>query len=373
VNRIQIIVALSALSLAACPEKKAEPVKAAVAPAEKDAGKPTPPPATPVALARADKECAAPIDPGPASEITFGARVGKVDGAHLTFADKDADGALVLGVLGPINEDSGENMVALKKYVKFFTDEKVDAIVVTGDVGEKASGITRVLKELGPTKVPVLVVIGNGECRADFTDGVAAAAAAFPNIINLTQVREVQFPELALLSLPGYHDGEYLKCKTGCLYLPSTVDEVVREAKAAKTPVALIAHGPPRGNGNQALDFANAGGNVGDEAIAKAITEGKIAFGFFSNIKEAGARAVKEPAGTTLIKEGEASATLYLNPGPADSTVGWDMNDNTKTIGLAATFTLKDGQATWKSLRLKPPTAAEKAEAKKLAPAPEEK
>ena len=36
---------------------------------------------------------------------------------------------------------------------------------------------------------------GNRECRADFTDGVAAAKKNFPNVINLNQVRVVEFPE----------------------------------------------------------------------------------------------------------------------------------------------------------------------------------
>lgn len=347
-----------------CPEKKAE----APPPEPKPVEKPAPPPPPPAPAPRADKECAAPIDPGPVTDVKFGDRAAKLSGARLTFADKDADGALTFGVLGPINEDSGANMVALKKYVKFFTDEKADAILVTGDSGEVASGIARVLKELGATKLPVYVVIGNRECRSEYTDGVNAAKAELPNIVNLNEVRVVEYPELTLVSLPGHHDPKYVNCATSCLYLPSTVEEVVRAAKEAKTPVALIAHGPPRGQGNQALDVAGGTENVGDEAITRAIAEAKIAFGFHSNIKEAGARAAKDAAGTQLLKEGEASETLFLNPGPADATVGWDMNDGTKAVGLAAVFTLKDGKGSYKLLRLKPMTGAEKAEAKRLDP-----
>jgi Icc-related predicted phosphoesterase len=358
------------VGLTGCPEKKVEPTPPKPVEPVKPPVAVTPPPA---AEPRADKECAAPIDPGPVTELKFGERAAKQTGARLTFADKDADGALTFGVLGPVNEDSGLNMLALKKYVKFFQDEKADAIVVTGDVGEVATGIGRVLEELGATKLPVFVIIGNRECRAEYTDGLTAAKAKAPNIVNLNEVRVVEFPELTLVSLPGYHDANYINCKTGCQYVKSTVAEVVRAAKEAKTPVALVAHGPPHGNGNQALDFAGAGGNVGDEAITKAIGEGNIAFGLFSNIKEAGGRATKDADGTQLAKEGEASKTLFLNPGPAD-TMGWDMNDSTKSVGMAAVFTVKDGQGTYKMLRLKPPSAAEKAEAKKFdPPAREEK
>ncbi|HEY0880672.1 MAG TPA: metallophosphoesterase [Archangium sp.] len=351
------------LGLMGCPEKKVEAPKPPPEPVKPVVVAPPPPAAEPLA----DKECAAPIDPGPAADLKFGDRAAKQVGARLTFADKDADGALVFGVLGPVNEDSGLNVLALKKYVKFFQDEKADAIIVTGDVGEVASGIGRVLEELASSKLPVFVIIGNRECRADYTDGVAAAKAKAPNIVNLNEVRVVEFPELTLVSLPGYHDPNYINCKTGCQYLKSTVADVVRVAKDAKTPVALIAHGPPHGSGNQALDFAGAGGNVGDEAIAKAITEGNIAFGMFSNIKEAGGRATKNAEGTELLKEGEVNKTVFLNPGPAD-TMGWDMNDSTKSVGMAAVFTVKDGQGSYKMLRLKPPTTAEKAEAKKLDP-----
>ena len=63
----------------------------------------------------------------------------------------------------------------------------------------------------------------------------------------------------------------------------------------------------------------------------------------------------------------EMHDTFFLNPGPAD-TMGWDMNDSTKSVGMAAVFTVKEGQGPYKMLRLKPPTAAEKAESKKFDP-----
>jgi hypothetical protein len=157
-------VLVSALTLLACPEKKTEPPKPPPEPPKPAV--PAVPPATPKPPAeRAEKECAAPIDPGPTSDVKVGERAAKLSGAKLTFTDKDADGELVVGLLGPINEDSGENMVALKRYAKFFTDEKVDAVVVTGDVGDIAAGITRVLKEVSVVKAPVLVFAGNQEDR----------------------------------------------------------------------------------------------------------------------------------------------------------------------------------------------------------------
>ncbi len=363
-NRILPVLGLAVL-LSACPEKKAEPPPKPVEPA-----KPTPPPQPPAeAQPRADKECAAPLDPGPTTDLTIGTRAAKASGSRLTFADKDADGALTLGVLGPMNEDSGENMLALKKYLKFFADEKVDAIVLPGDVGEVADGIARVLKAAATeSKVPVFVLIGNSECRAEYTDGVDAAKKDAPNIVNLNAYRVVEFPEATLVSLPGYHDPNFMRCQTGCRYFKSTIDEVVQASKASKAPVVLIAHGPPHGTGNAALDFSSAGDiNAGDAEVNRAIKEGNIPFGVFSNIKESGGRATAEAEATTQIKEGAMSKTLFLAAGPAD-TMKWSMNDGTTSFGMAQIISVKDGQASFKVLRNKQMTAAEKAEAAKLAP-----
>jgi hypothetical protein len=130
----------------------------------------------------------------------------------------------------------------------------------------------------------------------------------------------------------------------------------------------LISHGPPRGEGSQALDYAILGGNVGNPEINRAIEEGKIAFGAFSNIKEAGARATDLP-GTTIIPPSTPAKSLFLNPGPADS-MRWEMNDGTKSYGMAAVLTIEGGQASWKGYRVSQLTSEEKLQAKALDPPP---
>ena len=94
---------------------------------------------------------------------------------------------------------------------------------------------------------------------------------------------------------------------------------------------------------------------------------GAISFGVFSNIKEAGGRAAADPAGATLVKEGVTSKSLFYAAGPAD-TFGWELNDGTKSVGMAGLISIKDGHASYKNFRLKAFTPAEKAEAKKLEP-----
>ncbi len=306
-----------------------------------------PPPAEP----RAHKECAAPIEDAPAVPMQIGARRAKLAGYQLSFEGPSPRGQLVFGVLGPINEDSAPNAAALKRYLKFFAEQKADAILVSGDVGEVAGGIAHVLKLLASSSLPVLVVVGNRECRADFAAGVAEAQKEFNNVINMNQVREVEFPGATVISLPGYHDPNFINCAAGCRYYPSTVDEVVQLARSAKNPVVLVSHGPPRGEGSQALDYAISGGNVGDPQINRAIADASIQFGVFSNIKEAGARAT-DLAGTTVVATETSASSLFLNPGPADTTA-WQMNDGTKSAGMASVLVIRDGKGSWKMFRIK--------------------
>lgn len=360
------------LATSGCTEKKAAPVASETAtpppPAAAAAPKAEEAPAVP-AEPRAAAECAAPIAPGPETDVKIGDRTAKAMGARLRFTGAEADGTTVLGVLGPINEDSGANLLALRKYLKFFQDGKADAIVVTGDVGEISEGISRALKALAEAKLPVFVLAGNRECRGDYVEGLADARKAFSNIVDLNQFRSVELGNVTLVSLPGYHDPSFINCATGCRYYKSTVDEVIQLAKEAKKPAVLVAHGPPHGEGSQSLDYALTGGNVGDPEVNRAIDQGAIPFGLFSNIKEAGARASSDPGGTTLLKSGTSAKTLYLNPGPAD-TERWEMNDKSRSYGMAALVSFKDGAASYALFRGKALTPAEKAEAKKLNPPP---
>jgi Icc-related predicted phosphoesterase len=349
-------------------ERRAEPPPPAMpAPAQAQPA-PAAPAQVPAASAEEKTEapgCAVPVHGGPAEQVSIGTHKATRTGTTLAFDAPAADQPLTLGVLGPINEDSGENLVGLKRYEQFFEKNHVDAIVVTGDVGEVAHGITVVLDELAQTRLPVLVVIGNRECLGDFSEGVRAAQARFSNVVNLNETREVSFPGATLLSLPGYHDPNFINCDTGCRYTQKNLDELVTMAQGARRPVVLVSHGPPRGEGSQALDYAESAGNVGDPALAKTVEQGHIGFGMFSNIKEAGGRAT-DLAGTTTVPQDHFVPSLYLNPGPA-GVEGWRMNGGTTGHGFAAILTLKGGQGSWKLYEGKKLTPAEKQQAKKLA------
>ena len=315
-------------------------------------------------LAANGEGCAAHLTAAAPQEVKVGDRAATAAGYKLTFPDASPGGKLVLGVLGPINEDSGQNLFTLKRYLQFFKEQGVQAVVVSGDTGEVASGIERALSAVAESGVPVLAVAGNRECGGDFKKGIARAQKSHPNLVNLNVVRLVEFKEAAVVSLPGYHDPNFISCATGCRYDKGTVDEVVKAAKEAKVPVVLVSHGPPKGSGNKALDYAVNGGNVGDAEINKAIAAAGITFGIFSNIKEAGARAT-DLEGTSLVPQDKPVKALFLNPGPADST-RWEMNDKTPGYGYAATLTISGKEASWKLYKNTKLTKEEKAEAHKL-------
>jgi Icc-related predicted phosphoesterase len=118
----------------------------------------------------------------------------------------------------------------------------------------------------------------------------------------------------------------------------------------------MVAHGPPLGEGSQAVDYAAAAGNVGDPALRRLLAEAGVRFGIFAHIKEAGSRAT-DLAGTTVVDPDRLSRVLFLNPGPAN-TAKWKMNDGTSGHGFAAVMTLKGQEARWKPLRL--PASQEK-------------
>lgn len=346
----------SCLVLTGCKKEPATPTPPAPVTASADAG------ARPAEMQALDgdpgpKACAAPLTDAPAEPVKLGRLEAMRAGPRLTITSPDADGRLVLGVLGPINEDSNENLANLERFVAFFKEQKADAIVVSGDAGEVAAGITRVLNTLAESGLPVLTTIGNRECEADYVEGVSAAKAAHANVIDLVKVRWIEFAAGALVSLPGYHDPNFINCTTGCRYSKQNLDEVVTLAKAAKKPVILVSHGPPKGQGTQAIDYATSSspGNVGDPEINRALGEGKIAFGIFSNIKEAGGRAT-DASFNTPIPPGSPSKALYLNPGPADAT-NWTMNDRTRSHGMAAVLSIEGDQGTWTAYRAPDPDA----------------
>jgi Icc-related predicted phosphoesterase len=325
--------------------------KTAEAPPAKETPK-APPPAAPVAPKSTDAACitAYGVD-GEKSTVTVGPRTFERTGAKLTETSADPDDQATFGVLANIKEDTPENLANIQKALAFFKESQADAILVVGDVGESESQIANALTPIAETGLPVFVIIGNREKKGDFNTAVASVAAKFPGVINLGQVRLVSLDDVALVSLPGYHDKAYLHAEDGCQYLPADVDatKAVIQAAAPKT-VVMVSHGPPKQEGSESLDRTLEQANVGDAALAALLRDSGVKFGVFANIQEAGGRAT-DLTGTKLVSPDKASPELFLNPGAIDA-VSWKMNDQTRSIGMAAVLSIKGKEGTFKTFRI---------------------
>lgn len=354
----------------ACSDKKPaqEPAAAPEAP------KPPEPPAQDVAASvsgQSEPDCLAPLaaDAGPTESLTLGKRSAKVTGHRLALeGEADADEQAIVGVLGSLNEASGENMFNLDRYLKFFAEKDVELILVAGDAGEDRANIEAVLQRLGKSGLPVIAFAGNRETRADFVDAVSAVHRSMPNVINGNRVRQIEWDDVTVLTLPGHHDLRYIHAgKNGCQYFTEDLDALAKEAATARPPVLLAAHTPPLGKTATALDvIATDKQHAGDANLSRLIVSAKIPFGVFPNIKEAGGMATADVDGTKVVKEGEPSDVLYLNPGAADS-LEWTMNDGSSTSGSVAVLTVRGKQASYTMYRAPKLTDVEKGIAAKMA------
>ncbi len=364
---------LSAFVLAAACQKPAPPppAPAPVAPkkaAPSAAPQPTPLTFTPSQPGHSDPECVGGLDFAPPQAITSGSHHWTLNGYKLTL-DVPTGAKVNLGVVANLDEPSPENLEAIDAYLAFFEAHGVQAIVVDGDSGDNAEAIEGVLTPLAKSGLPVLVDIGNREPKGGFLDAIAALQKQFPNVFNLSRVREADLGDVKLLSLPGYHDPRYLLAGTdGCLYHADDLKSLRETAKGLAGTLVLVSHGPPHGEGAKAIDrVQNPPGNVGDPNLTTFLAETHIPFGIFANIIEAGGTATTLH-GDQTIAEGTSASELYLNPGAGD-TVPWTMNDGSQGRGIAAVMSFDQGKASYALLRLggkdAPKTAAPQAAAAK--------
>jgi Icc-related predicted phosphoesterase len=272
-------------------------------------------------------------------------------GSTVSLQGADADDEFIVGHLTDVKDHTPENVANLKAISGWLKEEKVDAVVVTGDLGETAEAIQGVAEDVAALGVPVLVVIGNRECAKDFNNGIKAAQAKFKNIFNMNEIRVFNTDDVSFVSLPGYYNKSYVHCADGCVYSPDdarALTDVAREATAPNK--VLVAHGPPLMAGPQAIDRVHEGANVGDPVLAEVMKGGLFPFGLFGNIEEAGGHATNL-AGDQVVAPEAWAESLYLNPGPIDS-VRWVMLDGTKSMGMGASVHFKGKQASYKIKRL---------------------
>jgi hypothetical protein len=347
-------------------------------------------------------------------EIAFSDQRFKLDGYLLSQLGKDPDQEVILGVVSDTKENAEDNRNNLDLILKFFAQEKVEVILHLGDVAstmpmpeeidvpakdENGKPLSDIAKEryrrrvvnkarreamarslediveiislLAESDLPVLVLSGNRECKTTFNSAMATLCEDFPNVFNMNAVRRVDLDDVDIISMPGYHDPEYVHCSWDkCLYYESDTLSLIDLAKESNSPVVAISHGPPRQQDRNGIDVVSEGANVGNPALAAAIGKAGIAFGAFGNIQEAGGKAVNLD-GTSQIAQNTFVDSLYLNPGPADSMI-WTMNDESESRGMAAVIHIVGKKAKYKVFRIGQESKTP-APAPAPAPAPEKK
>jgi len=405
---IALIVAL-ALIAAGCTKKKTadnpEAHKPAAAAADQDRSAQQ----AHSVLKASEDDCVGPLArSGKPRLINFGDWKFKLDGYLLTQLNSDPDEEIKVGVLSDTKENTPENQANLDRILDIFEAEGVEVIIHLGDIasttpmpeeievpekGEDGKPLTKAQKAryrrraiskarresakksfddivemlsiLAETELPVFVIAGNRECKTVFNSAMATLSGDYPNVFNMDIIRRVDLDDLDILSMPGYHDPEYVHCPWDkCLYYESDTLSLINLAHEANSEMLLISHGPPRQKGRNGIDVVSEGANVGNPALTEAIRKAQIFFGAFGNIQEAGGKAV-DLDGNTIIEQDKYVNSFYVNPGPADSMI-WTMNDGTESRGMAAVLHFVGKKAKYKIFRLG------EEEEKGASPAPED-
>ena len=270
-----------------------------------------------------------------------------ITGSTLKLDGPAWKGPLKIGVLGAIKDPDPDTRDNLKRAMKQFKKLGVHFVVANGDlIGDEAGDLTKVIKMIGEEiPLPVFVHSGNYEWTTAFTDALAAEGKVHPQVFNMNLLRHVDLGGVHLFSLPGWSNRKFVKA-AACYYGKHDVEDLKAQLKPIvdKGEIVIItAHGPPRGQGKQSLDFAFEAGNVGDEDLEKLIKELPVHFGLFSHILEAGGRATTdiERQPPVRLPMSKAATSLYLNAGSA-SSFAYPMLDKKTSRGMAAVFTLDD-------------------------------
>ncbi len=271
-------------------------------------------------------------------EFEMSGRKYTFDGRSLDLQGSDPDGVVTIGILGAIKDFSKETQAALDFFLEKFKKEKVDVIVLDGDIAATEFEITQVVLYCAKSGLPVLALIGNTEGRTSFNRALLNAAKVSANAINFDLVRRVDLGGAVLVSLPGYLDKKFVHQSGGCSYMPKDVQGLTEFTRDAKAPVVLVSHGPPAGKDKNGLDTAVEAGNVGDARLAGFLLDHKIPFGIFCHILEAGGRALDMNG--NKVKTKEWVPNVYTNVGSANP-LPWQLNSGKLSCGMASVLKIK--------------------------------
>lgn len=249
---------------------------------------------------------------------------------------------VTVGVLSALKDVTPATRKNVARAVAAFRKARVDLVLANGDVALNEFDLEEAMEILGQTGYPTFVLIGNSEGRGAFNRAFLTAEQRHPNLFNLNWVRHVDLGSVHLVSLPGYYNAEFVRNSAGCSYGATEIEAVGNRIDAIQTDrkiAVLVAHGPPRSRGEQAIDRAHEWGNVGDPAMADLIEQHDVRYGLFGHILEAGGRAAIDVRLGKEARPGKRYRRLYLNAGTA-SAMPWQMLNGKTSHGMAAIVTI---------------------------------
>ena len=283
------------------------------------------------------------------TKVVVGKSTFRLEGTKLVELKPRLRAKTRIGIISAPKDGSSVTLDNVRNFVKAFQARGVHWIVANGDLAYDPAALPEVPDVLAQSQVPVFVSIGNGESVAPFNDAVLEAMTRHKNLFNTNFIRWVEGAGVSMLTMPGYYDSNYIHPPDGCEYQPEDVAQLADLARRTRNKRRLlVSHGPPLGTQANGLDVIHNGRNVGDQALNQLMKKGKIQYGIFGHILEAGGRGVN--AAQEPVEVGKVSPSLWVNAGSA-SAIPWKMVGGHFEEGMAMVMTIGKDGATYEVIK----------------------
>ncbi len=226
------------------------------------------------------------------------------------------DGRLVIGAIADANGAAAGTVANVRRIGAAFAEAHVDAVVALGDLGASEDEIAAVLEAVAASaRAPVLALAGERERENVFHAAVKRVRDKGVDVVDLVDTRLVDTGKIDIVSLPGYPFS-----KKGCHYVAGDLEGAARIVSGRSNARLVVAHTPPKGNGDAAIDWALGDVNAGDVAMAAIVERLRPAAALFAHVDEAGGRAAGERINVGSVERGMA-AIVEITDGRATHRV----------------------------------------------------
>jgi Icc-related predicted phosphoesterase len=213
------------------------------------------------------------------------------------------DGRLVIGAIADSNGATAATLAKVRRIGAAFAAAHVDAVVALGDLGASEDEIAAVLEAVaGSARAPVLALAGERERENVFHAAVKRVHDKGVDVVDLVDTRLVDTGKIDIVSLPGYPFS-----KKGCHYVAGDLEGAARLVNGRANARLVVAHTPPKGHGEAAIDWALGDVNAGDAAMAAIVERLRPAAALFAHVDEAGGRADGERVNIGSVERGMAA------------------------------------------------------------------